>query len=126
MALYYLSLKFAMILWIYLLSKDDVFVLKVSSPGAERILKVPDDLDRFKDMAMRVYYSEDAESNSTEKTGVFLLDSIEQENCVWKLADVKENRDPGSKGRPFSRKQRYWRLKLPFDRHGMTMMYLEC
>ncbi|XP_022727195.1 uncharacterized protein LOC111283071 [Durio zibethinus] len=103
----------------------DDLALEVSSPGAERILKVPDDLDRFKDMAMRVCYIEDAEPNCTEKSGVFLLDSIEQENCVWKLADVKENRDPNSKGRPFSRKQRDWRLKLPFDRHRMIILYLE-
>lgn len=76
-------------------------------------------------MAMTVSYTEDAEPNSTKKTEVFLLDSIEQESCVWKLADVKENRDPDSKGRPLSRKQRDWRLKLPFDQHRMIMLYLE-
>ncbi|XVF85800.1 hypothetical protein PTKIN_Ptkin17bG0146700 [Pterospermum kingtungense] len=103
----------------------DNLALEVSSPGAERILKVPDDLDRFKDMAMTVSYIEDPESNSTKKTGVFLLDSIEQESCVWKLAEVKENRDPDSKGRPFSRKQKDWRLKLPFDQHRMITLYLE-
>ncbi|KHG03235.1 Ribosome maturation factor RimP [Gossypium arboreum] len=103
----------------------DDLALQVSSPGAERILKVPDDLDRFKDMAMRVCYIEDAGSNYTEKSGVFLLDSVEEENCVWKLAEVKENRDPNSKGRPFSRKQKDWRLKLPFDKHKMIMLYLE-
>ncbi|KAK6251950.1 hypothetical protein QUC31_013670 [Theobroma cacao] len=105
----------------------DDLALEVSSPGAERILKVPDDLDRFKDMAMRVCYIEDGESNCAEKSGVFILDSIEteQENCIWKLADVKENRDPNSKGRPFSRKQRDWRLKLPFDKHRMIMLHLE-
>ncbi|TYJ00553.1 hypothetical protein E1A91_A13G093400v1 [Gossypium mustelinum] len=103
----------------------DDLALQVSSPGAERILKVPDDLDRFQDMAMRVCYIEDAGSNYTEKSGVFLLDSVEEENCVWKLAEVKENRDPNSKGRPFSRKQKDWRLKLPFDKHKMIMLYLE-
>ncbi|MBA0785034.1 hypothetical protein Gotri_027869 [Gossypium trilobum] len=103
----------------------DDLALQVSSPGAERILKVPDDLDRFKDMAMRVCYIEDAGSNYTEKSGVFLLDLVEEENCVWKLAEVKENRDPNSKGRPFSRKQKDWRLKLPFDKHKMIMLYLE-
>ncbi|KAL4318463.1 hypothetical protein GQ457_18G024470 [Hibiscus cannabinus] len=103
----------------------DDLALEVSSPGAERILKVPDDLDRFKDMAMRVCYIEDAESNHTEKSGVFLLDSVEEEHCVWKLADVKENRDPNSKGRPLSRKQKDWRLKLPFDKHKTTMLHLE-
>ncbi|MBA0631961.1 hypothetical protein Godav_000785 [Gossypium davidsonii] len=103
----------------------DDLALQVSSPGAERILKVPDDLNRFKDMAMRVCYIEDAGSNYTEKSGVFLLDLVEEENCVWKLAEVKENRDPNSKGRPFSRKQKDWRLKLPFDKHKMIMLYLE-
>ncbi|OMO72026.1 Ribosome maturation factor RimP [Corchorus olitorius] len=105
----------------------DDLALEVSSPGAERILRVPDDLDRFKDMRMRVCYIEDTELNCTEKSGVFILDSIEteQENCVWKLAEVKENRDPNSKGRPFSRKQKDWRLKVPFDKHRMIMLYLE-
>ncbi|GMI87451.1 hypothetical protein HRI_002414400 [Hibiscus trionum] len=103
----------------------DDLALEVSSPGAERILKVPDDLDRFKHMAMRVCYVEEAETNHTEKSGVFLLDSIEQECCVWKLVDVKENRDPNSKGRPLNRKQKDWRLKLPFNKHKTTMLYLE-
>lgn len=102
-----------------------VLVLKVSTPGAERILKVPDDLSRFKYMPMRVCYSE---GNGPEKNGVFFLDSVEMEseNCVWKLADVKENRDPESKGRPLNRKRRDWRLTLPFKMHGMVSLYLDC
>ncbi|XP_015583332.2 uncharacterized protein LOC107262383 isoform X2 [Ricinus communis] len=93
--------------------------LEVSSPGAERILKVPDDLWRFKDMPMRVCYVEGLESKGPEKDGVFYLESMEKESdiCIWKLADVKENRDPESKGRPLSRKSRDWRLKLPYEVH---------
>lgn len=104
-----------------------IFVLQVSSPGAERILKVPEDLNRFKDMPMRVFYAEDAESSCVEKEGVFLLVSAEKEseNCVWKLADVKDNRDPSSKGRPLSRKQKDWRLNLPFNMHRRVTLYLE-
>lgn len=99
----------------------------MSSPGAERILKVPDDLNRFKDMPMRVCYAEHVESSCLEKDGVFLLESIEKESesCVWKLANVKENRDPLSKGRPLSRKQKDWRLNLPFSWHRGVMLYLE-
>ncbi|KAB5538442.1 hypothetical protein DKX38_015975 [Salix brachista] len=99
--------------------------VEVSTPGAERILKVPDDLSRFKYMPMRVCYSE---GNGPEKNGVFFLDSVEMEseNCVWKLADVKENRDPESKGRPLNRKRRDWRLTLPFKMHGMVSLYLDC
>lgn len=99
--------------------------VEVSTPGAERILKVPEDLSRFKDMPMRVCYSE---GSGTETNGVFFLESVEMEseNCVWKLADVKENRDPESKGRPLNRKRRDWRLTLPFKMHGMVSLYLDC
>ncbi|CAK7326221.1 unnamed protein product [Dovyalis caffra] len=105
----------------------DNLAVEVSSPGAERILKVPDDLSRFKDMPMRVCYLEGLTYNGSETNGVFLLESMEMEseNCVWKLADVKENRDPQSKGRPLSRKRRDWRLTLPFKMHRMVTLYLE-
>lgn len=88
---------------------------------------MPDDLSRFKDMPMRVCYTENIESNCPEEDGVFLLDSIEKESgiSVWKLADVKENRDPLRKGRPLSRKQKDWQLKLPFNMHRMVTLYLE-
>ncbi|KAL8141832.1 hypothetical protein V2J09_014864 [Rumex salicifolius] len=97
----------------------DDLALELSSPGAERLLRVPDDLPRFQDFPMIVSYVEDEEAKSEEKSGVFYIDSIEQEsgNCVWKLADVKENRDPLSKGRPLSRKRKEWRLKLPYTMH---------
>ncbi|XP_031267652.1 uncharacterized protein LOC116126081 [Pistacia vera] len=105
----------------------DDLALEVSTPSAERILKVPDDLSRFKDLPVTVCY-EDAESDCTEKDGVFLLENIEMdsESCVWKLADVKENRDPQSKGRPLSCKRKDWRLKLPFKEHKKVTLYLEC
>ncbi|KAJ0094505.1 hypothetical protein Patl1_16701 [Pistacia atlantica] len=54
----------------------DDLALEVSTPSAERILKVPDDLSRFKDLPVTVCY-EDAESDCTEKDGVFLLENIE-------------------------------------------------
>ncbi|KAL8114254.1 hypothetical protein AgCh_021197 [Apium graveolens] len=90
--------------------------IEVSSPGAERLLKVPDDLQRFQDMPMKVSYVDDVDAKFPGKTMIFYLDVIETEsgNCVWRLADVKENRDPVAKGRPFSRKQKDWRLKLPY------------
>lgn len=56
-----------------------------------------------------------------------MLDSMEteSESCVWKLANVKANRDPESKGRPLSRKQKDWRLKVPFGMHSRVFLYLE-
>ncbi|CAN1137451.1 hypothetical protein LINPERPRIM_LOCUS22877 [Linum perenne] len=107
----------------------DNLAVEVSSPGADRLLKVPVDIERFKDMAMNVCYVEaDTESNhQEEKNGVFFLESVdtETENCVWKLADVKENRDPLSKGRPLNRKRRDWRLTLPFRLHTNVTLYIE-
>ncbi|WVZ12679.1 hypothetical protein V8G54_017209 [Vigna mungo] len=104
----------------------DDLALEVSTPGAERLLKVPNDIGRFKDMPMRVCYTENLESNCPEREGVFLLDFIEKDSemCVWKLADVKENRDPLIKGRTLNRKQKDWRLKLPFNLHRMVSLYL--
>lgn len=88
---------------------------------------MPDDLNRFKEMPMRVYYAENIESNCREVDGVFLLDSIEidSEVCVWKLADVKENRDATKKGKPLNRKQKDWRLRLSFNLHRMVTMYID-
>ncbi|KAI8539399.1 hypothetical protein RHMOL_Rhmol09G0180100 [Rhododendron molle] len=105
----------------------DDLALEVSSPGAERLLKVPDDLYRFKDMPMRVDYIEDQDARSPEKFGVFYLESIETETgrCVWRLADVKENRDPSAKGRPLSRKLKDWRLDLPYAMFKRVTLYLD-
>ncbi|KAI3465407.1 hypothetical protein Pfo_022070 [Paulownia fortunei] len=104
----------------------DDLALEVSSPGADRLLRVPDDLLRFRGMPMVVSYLEDADARCPEKNGVYFLDSIETESrcCVWKLADVRENRDPSAKGRPLSRKQRDCRLKLPYAVIKRVTLYI--
>ncbi|XP_078163803.1 uncharacterized protein LOC144558794 isoform X2 [Carex rostrata] len=107
--------------------------LEVSSPGAERLLKVPEDLNRFKELPMCVQYLNTPEDESAkqnyekEKEGIFLLESIEHEtqHCVWKLADVKENRAAAGKGRLLSRKQKDWRLHVSFDAIKRVMLYLD-
>ncbi|XP_073005900.1 uncharacterized protein [Typha latifolia] len=103
--------------------------LEVSSPGAERLLKVPEDLDRFKDLPMRVQYLEEDPSSKQHqlKDGVLVLESTDTEtgHCVWKIADVRENRAAAGKGRPLSRKQKDWRLQVPFEAIKRVMLYLE-
>ncbi|KAK9114538.1 hypothetical protein Syun_021335 [Stephania yunnanensis] len=102
--------------------------LEVSSPGAERLLKVPDDLERFKEMPMQVCYVAINEGpGNTEKDGVFLLESVEaaSESCMWKLANVRENRDPLAKGRPLSRKKKEWRLCLPYGSLKKVSLYID-
>ncbi|KAI3976720.1 hypothetical protein MKX01_008578 [Papaver californicum] len=100
--------------------------LEVSSPGAERLLYVPDDLNRFKDLPMRVSYVEE-ENKKPVKDGVFFLESVETESeeCVWRLADVKASRDMLGKGRPFSRKQKDWRLQVSFKMLKKVMLYVD-
>jgi ribosome maturation factor RimP len=98
--------------------------IEISSPGAERLLKVPEDLERFKQYPMRVKYVEEV---GPEKNGVFLLDSVETESgvCVWRLADVKENSDPAAKGSPMNRKKKDWRLKLPYANSRKVTLFLD-
>ncbi|CAL5076800.1 unnamed protein product [Urochloa decumbens] len=105
--------------------------LEVSSPGAERLLKVPGDLDRFKDMAMRVQYFAEGDNDLVSKQnllkdGIFLLESVDtqSEHCIWKLADVKENREEAGKGRPLNRKQKDWRLQTSFTLVKKVTLYL--
>ncbi|XP_052163744.1 uncharacterized protein LOC127780811 [Oryza glaberrima] len=105
--------------------------IEVSSPGAERLLKVPKDLDRFKDMAMRVQYLVEGDDvvpkQILQKDGIFLLESvdIQAEHCIWKLADVKENRAAAGKGRPLNRKKRDWRLQTSFQAVKKATLYLD-
>ncbi|XP_020207984.1 uncharacterized protein LOC109792948 isoform X1 [Cajanus cajan] len=97
----------------------DNICLEVSSPGVERIVRIPDDLDRFKDRPMYVKYviNDDSNNPAAESDGVFRLESFDMETkyCSWGLADVKVNRQKAGKGRPLNKKQREWRLSTPFD-----------
>jgi len=93
---------------------------------------VPEDLDRFKDMAMRVQYLVEGDSNLDSKQnllkdGIFLLESVDTQadHCVWKLADVKENRAEAGKGRPLNRKQKDWRLQTLLTSVKKVTLYLD-
>ncbi|CAL5417560.1 unnamed protein product [Camellia sinensis] len=103
--------------------------LEVSSPGVERVIHIPQDLDRFKDRPMYVkYVSEvDVTGSSTQNDGVFRLVSFDLETncCIWGLADVRVNREKAGKGRPLNKKQREWRLNTPFDSLCLVRLYSE-
>lgn len=104
--------------------------LEVSSPGVERVVRIPDELDRFKERAMYVKYTNNVAtaSSSSESDGIFKLVSfdIEAKCCTWGLADVKINREKAGKGRPLSKKQREWRLETPFDSLRLVRLYSDC
>ncbi|KAL6962362.1 hypothetical protein U1Q18_037319 [Sarracenia purpurea var. burkii] len=103
--------------------------LEVSSPGVERVVQVPQELDRFKDRPMYVKYVNQVAgtSSSIENDGVFRLVSFDTETncCIWGLADVKVNREKAGKGRPLSKKQREWRLNIAFDSLRFVRLYSE-
>ena len=93
---------------------EDV-ALEVASPGAERKLRLPDDIPRFAELAMRVTYADpDAEGGTA--TRVLLIETLDEDAgmATWKLADVEENRPQAKKGQGMNKKQREWRLVAPF------------
>ncbi|KAI3417607.1 uncharacterized protein J3R85_014269, partial [Psidium guajava] len=102
---------------------------QVSSPGVERVIRVPHDFDRFMDRPMFVkYVSEtDASGSSSEGDGIFKLVSVDMETkcCTWGLADVRANREKAGKGRPLSKKKREWRLTTSFESLRLVRLYSE-
>jgi ribosome maturation factor RimP len=79
---------------------DDV-ALEVASPGAERQLRLPHELERFRDLTMKVTYAASAEEEGAEGTLTKVLDveNIDADGSpTFKLADVEENRPQAKKG----------------------------
>ncbi|XP_071722681.1 uncharacterized protein [Rutidosis leptorrhynchoides] len=93
--------------------------LEVSSPGVERVVRVPHELEWFKDRNMYVRYISQVSTTgqASESDDVFKLISYDTEEkcCTWGLADVRINREKAGKGRPLSKKQREFRVVTPFD-----------
>ena len=89
--------------------------LEVASPGAERKLRLPDDIPRFAELKMRVTYR-DANAEGGTATRVMLIEDLDEDTgtATWKLADVEENRPQAKKGQGMNKKQREWRLVAPF------------
>ncbi|KAI3672835.1 hypothetical protein L6452_38935 [Arctium lappa] len=110
-------------------SIPDNISLEVSSPGLERVIRVPQDLDRFKDRPMYVKYTTkvDDVTSSLERDGILRLESfdLETECCTWGLADVRVNREKAGKGRPLNKKQKEWRVVTPFDSLLLVRIYAD-
>jgi hypothetical protein len=71
--------------------------------GAEREVRVPQDLARFAELPMRVEF--DSGSGGTEVKVLRLVRVVpEADGAEWALADVRANR--AGKGRPLNKKQR--------------------
>jgi len=88
--------------------------LEVSSPGAERMVRVPEELTRFKELPMKVCHTVQGEDGkSTDIAQVLRLVSVDMElqQSVWNLADVRANW-PG-KGRKLSKKKLAAEVLIP-------------
>ncbi|KAF8063723.1 Subtilisin BL [Scenedesmus sp. PABB004] len=85
-------------------------MLEVSSPGAERTLIIPQDLQRFKELPMRVDYVSDVGKQASAVLRFVELDQAEG-SSTWELADVKAN--AAVKGRGLTKKQRAARIMIP-------------
>ncbi|KAH7294185.1 hypothetical protein KP509_28G059800 [Ceratopteris richardii] len=106
--------------------------LEVSSPGAERVIKVPDQLMRFKGLPMLVKYeevsdTENARSHPVLKDCILELMSLDTESgkSVWKLANVRANREQAGKGRGLTKKQRECRMVLPLSSLRLVRLYMD-
>ncbi len=105
---------------------DDV-ALEVASPGAERQLRLPLELERFRDLTMKVTYAARAEEDGVEGTRTKVLDveDIDEDGSpTFKLADVEENRPQAKKGQGMNKKQRDWRLKLDVGDISKANLYV--
>ncbi|CAG9465848.1 unnamed protein product [Pedinophyceae sp. YPF-701] len=97
--------------------------VEVSSPGAERPVVVPEELERFKNLPMRVEFLLDEESGRSD-TRVLRVQSWDEELTTWALADTKQHRRE-SKGRALTRKQRELRLELPVSSIVRVNLFLD-
>ena len=96
--------------------------VEVSSPGAERQVRVPQDLLRFQGLPMRVVYDTvaaggEAPRGGKEAVGDELLDLVAFDEAkgltTWQVANVRANRTHLKKGQPLSKKVKDRRLTLP-------------
>jgi ribosome maturation factor RimP len=117
-------------------STPDEVTVEVSSAGAERQVRVPQDLGRFQDLPMRVSYDPAAAVVSPEPKGkdkakeagplqqqlaggmveeIFDLVAIDEAKgtTTWRTADVRANRTHLKKGQPLGKKVKDRRVELP-------------
>ena len=96
--------------------------------GAERAVKVPEELERFKHLPMLASWKllpdhPDRPAQQQEPKVVTLVNhDAEAQLCAWKLADVKANR--GKTGR-LSKKQQKQLFEVPIKDMVKLHLYIE-
>lgn len=89
------------------------------------MVRVPQDLVRFKELPMYVRYTVEGGAEDSVKDGIWQVDTVEEDKAVWKLANVRANREVAGKGRPLNKKQKDWRFELPFSNTQLVRLYLD-
>ena len=111
------------------LTRSQWWGVQVSSPGAERVLRVPQDLERFHELPMYVRYVDEAATSSPERVSeqeeILELVEVGEAEVTWKIANVRFNREAGGKGRGLTKKQRERRLAIPIGALSMVRLYLD-
>ena len=100
--------------------------VEVSSPGAERQVRIPQDLLRFQGLPMRVMYDTAAAGGEASPKGkeaaagavsdeLFDLVAFDEAAglTTWQVANVRANRAHLKKGQPLSKKVKDRRITLP-------------
>lgn len=97
--------------------------VEVSSPGAERLVKVPEELPRFAELPMRVEY--EGPEGADVLSQVLQYQDMSDAGTVtrWKLADVRANRT--GKGRPLNKKQRETVIEIPVSAIKQTNLHVD-
>lgn len=94
--------------------------VEVSSPGAERQLRIPADLIRFQGLPMRVEYLNDVGQLTSQ---ILQFTDIFDDATNWKLADVKANAP--TKGRGLSKRQREQQISIPLPSLERARIYVD-
>ncbi|CAL5222919.1 g5352 [Coccomyxa viridis] len=94
--------------------------VEVSSPGAERTVRVPSELERFRELPMLVTHEAESEKGSR----VLRLIELDTEagSSVWGLANVRVNRDKRQK---LTKKQETQRFEIPLSAIKQARLHLD-
>ncbi|DBA76384.1 TPA: hypothetical protein ACH3X1_010091 [Trebouxia sp. C0004] len=98
--------------------------VEVSSPGAERQVRLPQDLQRFQHLPMLVTFQLQ-DSNKVDTKVMELVEYNEADSTAeWKLADVRQNRS-GKGVSKLSKKQLGQRWKVALEAMQKVNLHLE-
>ena len=94
---------------------------EVSTPGAERQLQLPDDLNRFSKLPLSCEYKT-ADGQEVKQILELLTYDDQTGETTWGVADVRSNK---TKGRNLSKKQREQRISIPIEKISRVRIHVD-